>query len=580
MNLPRILSGRRRWWFLRLLGLSIIEALTLFAVAILFRELLIALHTLGPTGLPAHLPVALALSAVLIALTHWGANSTAERLGMDYSNALRLVLLRSCVTASQGAQPQRLGTSMARMIGDLAAVRDWISQGLATSMIASATLAAAFAGLAAIDPQLALHLAAASLILILVLAPLSALRLYRLARELRRLRGRLSSRLGDLVLAAATVAHLGRYRSEARRVDRHNQALLRASVARTRTLGLLTALTVVMVPATVAWVSLLLAKGHPLPMQQPGAWTTLLFTVSLLSVSLTGLVRSLDQWINFIVARRRLLQLMQTARKARPPRQGRQVLPRGQPLSLHIHALADLDMDLDSPLHAPAGSTVALVGASGLGKSQLLRHLLQARDNASDIRIAGLPLADIAPASLRKRVQWVTPAFALMRGSLLRNLRYAAPIKRQRLQRLGALCRLNIADTQAARAQRLDQAGTGLPSSLAARIRLARALAARPGVLLVDDAAFLYDPLAQQALRAVQAEGIVTLVIAAPDEQCVAVFEPDVVWRLAAGDQGVQVTAQGGRLAAPPSSSLSVKLLDAGCDGKLSRSSVQNTGKR
>jgi len=546
MNLPRVFSGRRKLWFFRLFGLSIIEALTLFAVAMLFRELLIALHTLRPIDLPSWLPLTLALSAVLIAFTHWAARNAAEHLGMDYSNALRLVLLRSCVTTSQGAQPQRLGTSMARMMGDLSAVRDWISQGLATSMIASATLMASFAGLATIDPQLALHLAVASLILILVLAPLSALRLYRLTRELRRLRGKLSSRLGDLVLAAATVAYLGRYRSEAHRVNKHNQALLHVSVARTRTLSLLTALTVAIVPATMAWVSLLLTKGHPLPMQQPGAWTILLFTVSLLSISLTSLVHSLDQWVSFIVARRRLLQLMQTARETRPTQRGQQILPRKQSLSIDIHALTNPDVHISSPLHASAGSTVALIGASGLGKSQLLRRLLQVRNDASDIRIANLTLDDISPSSLRKRVQWVTPEFPLMRGSLLRNLRYAAPLKRQQLKHLATLCQLSIADIQTARTQRLDQSGVNLPSSLAARIRLARALATQPGVLLVDDPAFLYDPLAQQALRSIQAEDKLTLVIAAPDEQCLAGFHPDTVWRLEADDQGVKIAAQDG----------------------------------
>jgi len=553
MTLPGFFIGQRQRWFFRLIGLSISEALALFAVTLLFRELLIALNVSGPDGLPAYLPVALALSAVLIALTHWGANSTAERLGMDYSNALRLALLRSCVTASQGPRPQRLGTSMTRMMGDLAAVRDWISQGLATSLIASATLMASFAGLAAIDTQLALHLAVASLILMLVLAPLAALRLHRLAHELRRLRGCLSSRLGDLVLGAATVSHLGRYRSEAYRVDRYGQALLHVSVARARTLSLLTALTVIIVPASMAWVSLLLAGGYPLSMQQPGSWTLLLFTTSLLSVSLMGLVRSLDQLISFRIARRRLVQLMQTAREARPSRRGRQILPRGEALQIDIHSLADLNMQLDSPLHAPAGCTVALVGASGLGKSRLLRSLLQARDDNGGVSIANLKLEDISPASLRKRIQWVTPEFALMRGSLLHNLRYAAPVKRQRLLHLSALCQLNIADKETARDQRLDQAGNGLPSSLAARTRLARALASRPGVLLVDDAAFLYDPLARQALQAVQAEGKLTLVIATPDERCVANLRPDVVWRLEAKSQGTQVISQTGCLSAPPS---------------------------
>ncbi len=95
-----------------------------------------------------------------------------------------------------------------------------------------------------------------------------------------------------------------------------------------------------------------------------------------------------------------------------------------------------------------------------------------------------------------------------------------------------------------ARKQRLDQTGKDLPSALAARVRLARALASRPGLLLVDDAAFLYDPLAREALRTVQEKCKLTLVIAAPDIQCVNYLRPDVVWQMEAGEQGLQVSPQ------------------------------------
>jgi len=530
VTLPALLAGRRKGWFLRLVGLSAIEALALFAVAMLFRALLIALDTIEAVDLPLYISLSLLFCALLIALTHWGANSVAERLGMDYSNALRLVLLRSCVKATRGLRPQRLGTSMARMLGDLNAVREWVSQGLATTMIASATLLASIAGLAAIDVQLAQHLTIVSLILLLVLAPLAALRLYGLASELRRLRGRLSSRLADLVLAVSTVAYLGRYRSEARRVGRYNRALFNASVQRTRTLSLLTALAAVMVPASVAWVSLLLAKGYPLPMQQPGAWTTLLFTISLLSVSLMGLVRGMDQLINFVVARRRLVQLMQAADEATPARPGCDNLPLDRALSIEIKSLRNMTIDRAAHLQAVEGSTVALVGASGIGKSQLLRGLLQASHDVGEVRVAGIHLGDLSPASLRRAVQWVTPELPLMRGSLRRNLRYAARIKHQQLLHISQLCGLDVAYLNHANGLLLTEAGANLSSSLAARVRLARALATRPGVLLIDDAVFLYDPQAQQALRAARLAYEFTLVIATPKVDCVAYLQPNVVW--------------------------------------------------
>ena len=48
MTLPRFFIGQRQRWFFRLIGLSISEALVLFTVTLLFRELLIALDAFGP----------------------------------------------------------------------------------------------------------------------------------------------------------------------------------------------------------------------------------------------------------------------------------------------------------------------------------------------------------------------------------------------------------------------------------------------------------------------------------------------------------------------------------------------------
>jgi len=125
---------------------------------------------------------------------------------------------------------------------------------------------------------------------------------------------------------------------------------------------------------------------------------------------------------------------------------------------------------------------------------------------------------------LRRSVQWVTPALPLMRASLRRNLRYAARIKAPYLQRISQLCGLAAAE--------FDAPDAALSSSMAARVRLARALATRPGLLLIDDAAFLYDPAARQALLNVKKSCDVTLVIATPSVSCVTEFKPDLVWHL------------------------------------------------
>jgi ABC-type multidrug transport system fused ATPase/permease subunit len=73
---------------------------------------------------------------------------------------------------------------------------------------------------------------------------------------------------------------------------------------------------------------------------------------------------------------------------------------------------------------------------------------------------------------------------------------------------------------------RVEEGGQNLPHGLRARLALARAAAARPRLLLVDDAAFVADPEAGAALeRVVRLLGATTLVVAPEEKQLT--LEPD-----------------------------------------------------
>jgi ATP-binding cassette subfamily C protein CydD len=77
-------------------------------------------------------------------------------------------------------------------------------------------------------------------------------------------------------------------------------------------------------------------------------------------------------------------------------------------------------------LHIPHGQRVALVGATGAGKSTVANLLLRfIEPNSGSIEIDGKPLSEIDPAAWRSQVAWVPQRPHLFYGTIADNIRLA-----------------------------------------------------------------------------------------------------------------------------------------------------------
>ncbi len=173
----------------------------------------------------------------------------------------------------------------------------------------------------------------------------------------------------------------------------------------------------------------------------------------------------------------------------------------------------------------PRGATVAVVGATGSGKSTLIKLLtrLYERDDGA-IRIDGDDVRQIPRATLRRRVTVVTQDVFLFEGTVADNVAMGAgPIDREAIK--DALRRVGADRLLLRRAPTLDAAldvmiaerGANFSAGERQLLAFARAMARDPEILVLDEATAHVDPEAEELIeRGVAAlmRGRTTLVIA------------------------------------------------------------------
>ena len=178
-------------------------------------------------------------------------------------------------------------------------------------------------------------------------------------------------------------------------------------------------------------------------------------------------------------------------------------------------ALRDIDMVVE------AGTTVALVGATGSGKTTLV-HLLPRLYDVTEgaVLIDGADVRDVDLASLRHAISVVDDDPFLFSATVHDNIAYGRPeATRDEVERAAERAQAAgfIAELPAGYDTRIGERGLTLSGGQRQRIAIARALLSDPRILILDDATSSVDASTEhaikEALREVMA-GRTTFVIA------------------------------------------------------------------
>lgn len=160
----------------------------------------------------------------------------------------------------------------------------------------------------------------------------------------------------------------------------------------------------------------------------------------------------------------------------------------------------------ETTLRIEPGTTVALVGATGAGKSTIAKLVARFYDvSAGQVRIDGVDVRQLADAQLRREVLMLTQEVFLFSASILENIRMGNPQASD--EQVKAAAKAVGADAFIERLREgydslLGRGGITLSAGQRQLVSFARVFLANPRVLILDEATASLDIPSERAVQA------------------------------------------------------------------------------
>lgn len=414
----------------------------------------------------------------------------AEKLGLGYVADIRAQLFDHLLQVSPDVLAQRgQGGLLLPFVGDLTALKKWVSDGLVRLISATASSALLLTVLGMQSEALATAAAAivaagASLVLLLS-GPLS-----HAIRETRKRRGVVASFVSRSIRAAGSIRAFNRFRRENNRLARRNAALVQASLGLARISGWMAAI------VHITGLGLVVAALAVGAIEVQAGQLSVGGVVAAISVSglLAGAVRDLgvafELWRRASVSLAKIRQVLNVELALAPPRAERRVRAKESA----IVSLREVGVDAlfsGVKLEVHRGDVVNVSGESGTGKSTLLAITARLSEpERGRVRILGRDARDLRVGALRDTIGFAGAATPLLVGSFAMNLRYRMPdATGEEVAKVIAFCELEstVSRLPGGLSFKLGEGAPELSASERQKLQLARALLGHPELLVLDE---------------------------------------------------------------------------------------------
>lgn len=430
----RVLRGAlapdRRWWALAVLTVMLS---TLGALAPAFLGMLVIDDILGPGDLSTldQLTVALVVVVVLIGLTTWASAFLVPWLGQRALLRLRLRSFERLLTVPVAYfDRQSTGRLISRLTNNIELLTTLVQGGLTSVISSFALLVAVGVAFLVIDPQLALIAYLSIPVLLTLVWALHRVQRWATRRTIAGI-GELTSFLRETIRGAATVRAYGAQ-------DRHRQRfhelndLERSALARAAfVFGAFSVATQLVVSLDAA---LLVFVGGRAALTGAISVGTMVVFITYLDVGVRPISTMATLQAAYGQSSVALDQLAAMA-ALQPDRDGTHTPTGVSPGTSAVclsgvwfaydargWVLEDLTLDL------AAGEHLAIVGATGVGKSSIIRLILRLyRPVRGQVELFGHDVQGVTNAWLRQQVAVVAQEPVIFRASLAENIAFGHP---------------------------------------------------------------------------------------------------------------------------------------------------------
>jgi ATP-binding cassette, subfamily B, bacterial MsbA len=444
--------------------------------------------------------VSLLTLAALKAAVVYVQRVVSETIGQRMIQELRLDLYAHLQSLSMGFfKGARTGRLMLRLMGDINAVLDMITDGFLRTLMDVVTIVAITITIVVLNTKLAL--------LVLAGLPLYAWAFLKLSPELRetgrlarRERSELSGHLQETIAGAAVVKAFAQEPHEKRRLASQTERLRDHLIDKARIGGRLAALAHLAIAVGGA-LTLWIGGGAVLDgSMTKGGLMAFYALAAMLFPPMRRLARTNETFQAARVSLDRILDFFDETTSLAEPRGGSPItVTRGDVAfeGVSFSYVRGTQVLRDVTLRVGSGETVAFVGPNGAGKTTLISLLPRFHDpDAGRVIVDGRDLSRIDPASLRRQVGIVAQQPFLFSGTIADNIRYGKPDAsddevRDAARTANALGFIETLpdgfDTDP------GERGQRLSGGQVQRIALARAILDNPLILILDEATSAVD---------------------------------------------------------------------------------------
>jgi subfamily B ATP-binding cassette protein MsbA len=318
---------------------------------------------------------------------------------------------------------------------------------------------------------------------------------------------RLASFLQESVIGLRVVKIFGMQSYELARFEEENQSVLRAALKTTK--AKLANQPLMEVLGAIGFSAVLVYGGENViaGTRTTGNFFAFLTSLYLCYAPFKGIARSNSTLQQGVSAAQDLFGILDTQADPPEPVQPREIMAISGGMKASNVSFAyeeervidDLDLDL------PMGSTIALVGASGGGKSTIIDLFCRFYDPSSGfISIDGVDLRDVSLGSLRALISVVDQNTFLFNDTVSGNIAYGlASASAEQIEHAARAANAHdfISQLPDGYATVIGENGTMLSGGQRQRIAIARALIKNAPLLFLDEATSALDSASEQVVQ-------------------------------------------------------------------------------